>query len=56
METSKDPSRERRQSRKSYRWGWAFFRRRWFLKLLLVLAPLVTKVIELAIVILKQPK
>ena len=54
--SSRDPRRERGQSEKS-RWsGWAWFRRRWLLKLLLAMAPLATKLVELAIMLMKQPK
>lgn len=56
MNSSSDPGRERGQSNNTHRSFWALLRRRWFLKLLLVMAPLVTKVIELVILILKQTK
>ena len=56
MKKSSDTRRERRQSNKGRRTGWAFFRRRWFLKVLLALAPFLTKLVELAILILKHLK
>lgn len=44
---------ERRQSRKFFRWAWRLLRRRWFLKLLIVIAPVVARIVELVIVILR---
>ncbi len=53
MEASDDSNRERRQSKKCLRRVWGVFRRRWFLKLLLRLAPLLTKLVELVIIALR---
>jgi len=50
---SKGSRRERRQLRKFFRWTWALLRRRWFLKLLMVIAPVVARIVELVIVILR---
>ena len=56
MTKSSDTRRERGQSNKGRRTGWAFFRRRWFLKVLLAMAPLLTRLVELAILIFKHLK
>lgn len=57
MTISSAPKRERRQSRtKNPRVGWNLFCRPWFLKLLVALAPFLTKVVELVIALIKQQK
>jgi hypothetical protein len=56
MTTSSAPKRERRQSRTKNRAGRSLFRRPWFLKLLVAMAPLVTKLVELVITLIKQQK
>lgn len=56
MKKSRDSRRERRQSNKSHWIGRTLSYRRWCLRLLLVMAPFLTKVVELAILILKSLK
>jgi hypothetical protein len=55
MTSSSGPKWERGQSKTKGRKGARkYFRRPWLLKLLMAMAPILTKLVELAIIILKQ--
>lgn len=57
MTSSNAPNRERGQSKtKNRKVARKFFRRPWFLKLMLAMTPFLTKVVELAIILLNRPK